>query len=410
MKADVQHAHRHSAKTILCAAQPIYGHTIPTVAVGEELARAGHRVVFVGFEDNRGMIEASGLESIILEPVDDFADRISRHLEVIASVKPDATLCDWLIPFHIAASRSDVQCTATILRAEQFVGYEVLNPDLPDKFQWGSVEYVRWFNTVLEQFGIAPVSDWRESMVADIILVPSLPELDVIPNTGAIYSNSRIEYTGPLLRDDAPNLSPGQGRWIEEQSKRGKMIVVVTLGTTAEAREVALYEYVARAIGFLGACAVYVIPHNEVRREVSRNIRGQTDIQIVGDSDLRFLMGKADAAIHHGGHATALICLLSGTPAVTLPSIEVDREDCALRLERLLVSRRLPVESTPRDLAALVEFVVSDDAMLSKTKDLAKRSADFVASHSVDHAARCILEGLAVDCGEFQTSSQAKVV
>ncbi len=379
-------------RRVLCGAQPIPGHTIPVLRLAKHLHETGHTVRFVSFEENAPLIETHGIGTVRIEYSEDFATMIRRCAEIVERFEPDITICDWLMAFQVAARIKNVACTTSILRAEQFVGYEVINSHLPNKFHFGSLEYLSWFNGVIGTFGLPAVRDYREMLAGDLILIPSIPQLDAVPRDTGVYRNARIEYVGPLLLAGGGGIPGDLDAWMADKRRTRTPVILVTLGTVYDDADYEIYRCVSRILSNARCAALCVIPHDGMCSRLASETDGDAYIRCLRFTNLPLLMRQSDLVIHHCGHGTALLCLLSGVPSITMPSFEVDREDNAVRLERVGVSRRFNGDASSDNLERLVRDVLRDDRMKERSRYFARIVRESMEREGVEHAVLCMDE------------------
>jgi UDP:flavonoid glycosyltransferase YjiC (YdhE family) len=277
--------------------------------------------------------------------------------KVFEAVQPDVTICDWNKPMWLALQAWRPPCTVSILRCEVLLGYQRRNMFFMNKFPFENPYAVSWTNDCLIRVGLSPVSDWRNLCKADIIVVPSVPQLDPLP-VGAeeTYRESVFVYTGPLLLSAGADIPEALGEWIASCRQRGTPVVLVTLGTAWGSK---IYRVLAEHF-------IMVVPDEKERRDLEQG--NGPRFQAVGVIDLRRVIERVDLVVHHCGHGTVHSVLLGGKPSLTLPSGEYDREDLALRLEDLCCGRHLGHDFfrngfDPHAFAAVANTVLTDSGI-----------------------------------------------
>jgi UDP:flavonoid glycosyltransferase YjiC (YdhE family) len=353
---------------VVCAAQPVLGHAIPVSILAEALKAAGHDVHMVVHDDPvRRFYLRRGLRQQLR------ARRGAAHdpdamLSLLREVQPDVVVCDWRKDLWLATQVMRPRCTVSILRCEQFIGYRRLSTHLPNKFP-GHWPGTSW----LERHGLRRLRRVRELYRADVMVVPSLPELDPPPpHLHLHYPRSRFVYTGPLTIDAEGPLPAPVTRWLAARRRERRRVLLVTLGTAVGAP---LHRRFAAHLQRHSLATLMTVPDERLRAELAAH--SSEDLLLVGFSPLLSLMRTADVIMHHGGHATSLLAALSGRPTLTVPTFEYDREDMAIRLERLGCNARLSARSFAAglDLEGLIGSLVEDRRMARSAALLARRAA-----------------------------------
>ncbi|MGZ8981892.1 MAG: glycosyltransferase [Burkholderiaceae bacterium] len=355
---------------------------IPLAAVARALAEQGHEVQMVaGTTQEDAFFRRHGLRSL-RGPVRHAPDQM---VQIIKSFSPDITVCDWRDDFWLATRVRVPRCTVSIVRCEQFLGYRRRATQLTQKFPASATRESDW----LSRQGARRIRSLRELLRADVMVVPSIPDLDPPPQRLADrYAGSRFVYTGPLsVGADGPLPAPLQ-RWIDKQARP---LLLVTLGTAWGDH---LWEPLGRHLRERGIAALLNIPREETRRRLA-HLAG-SHVRIVGFSPLLTLMRASDVVMHHCGHATALLALLAGKPAITVPTGDYDREDNAIRLEALGCSRRLRPQELARgiDIGAVVQHMHHSASIRRATRVMQQR----VQRQMAEHGAQAALDAISERC------------
>jgi UDP:flavonoid glycosyltransferase YjiC (YdhE family) len=386
-----------SGKRVLCAANPIPGHAVPTAALGLEFQRAGNEVVMVTHHGKPAdLYRRVGLACIDLRPASR-RETLAMMLDLFADFDPDITVCDWRLDLWLAQQTFAPRCRVSVLRCEQFIGYVRRSPFLPDKFGLGKpLPETAEANTVLRFLNQRGLSDLRTLYRTEAIVVPSLPQLDPPPSSRD-YPDSEIVYTGPLFVDCFDPPPPSLGIWSAEQRRQGRAVVLVTTGTAWGSQ---FLESLARSMDRAGFSCVMAIADEQARRTVQGH--GHPHLLIVDGARLQDLAAASDAVIHHCGHGTLQAVILAGKPSITIPSFEYDREDNALRIEELgcgvhlsdaVYRRGLDIEQ----LNAAVDRVLGDGRIAAATAAMSRTMAEFVAERGAGHLLRVLERKKLVD-------------
>lgn len=364
-------------KKILAAAKNEYGHTIPALRLATELQRLGNEVkmLALGHQFN-GLIERYGVVPEVL-PTSQSLKRILKMKSIVNDLKPDITINDWCLDFWFALKNKNQQrsrflsrfakkdwqpkCRVSILRCECLPGYARRNFLMADKL---GLEMPYYVNNVLRSMKIEPVADGREIANADVIVLPSIPAIDPIPeNVANVYPNAHFVYTGPLLLPIEAPVSPRLEDWLLARRNEGIPIVLITLGSIWGS---SIYRKLATCFEESDLAVVMIVPNKDEKDFLEQ--KNGPRFHATGIVDLLALTRQVDVVIHHCGHATLQTVLLAGKPALTLPSGEYDREDNAFRLEDLNCVRHLSNNFfkkglQPKEIQNAVKQVLHDSTM-----------------------------------------------
>jgi len=382
-----------SGKKILCASAPIYGHAVPILTLGRELQNAGNQVQMASYNDTTRDLFARyqmNATSLTVKPLDPLQNMLAAR-RLLEEHQPDVTICDWSKDLWLALQTWRPACRVSVLRPEILFGYQRRNLFLSDKFPFEIVGLVDWLNDCLAQAGVERIADWRDLCRADIIVVPSIPELDPLP-PGAqdIYPESTFVYTGPLLLPIGSPISDSLLEWIASRRQEGTPTILVTLGTAWGAR---MYEPLADCLERTDCAVIMLTPDEHLRRCMEQ--RNGAKFQAVGLTDLRDLAERVDLVVHHCGHGTLQTVLLVGKPSLTLPSGEYDREDNALRLEDLGCGRHLGHDFFRKGLdshalSAAVKSLLGDNCVRDNVSAMAKTISDYVRNRGPAELGRAL--------------------
>jgi UDP:flavonoid glycosyltransferase YjiC (YdhE family) len=306
-------------------------------------------------------------------------------LETLAHSRPDITICDWRHDFWLARRLVPPRCSVSIVRCQQLFGYRRLSTHLPDKFAANPARLSPW----LVEKGLRPLRTLRELYLDDVVVVPSIPELDPPSIHPSRYDECRVVYPGPLSFFDHSTPSREVRAWITRQRIDGRKILLVTLGTVWGD------EYLEEFASYFGAqtfATLMVVMHPEIRRRL--NARGHRHLLAIDFSPLLPLMRAVDIVMHHAGQATSLTTLLARKPALILPSGHCDREDTAIRLERLACGRRLSERSLRRgvDIVPLMREMLESVPVRRATARMAARIGAHLRSVGVGAVLNAIAE------------------
>ena len=365
-----------AGRRVLCAAQPIPGHTVPVSVLAEAFRAQGADVRMLCYSEGAAKsFEERGLPYAAVAEGGDLRTLLAQTGAILDGFAPDITVCDWRIDFWLALRGHPPPCTVSILRCEQFLGYERTNRGLPEKFHHTDEDWLAELNGLLSPWGGRPLVDLRELFVADIIAVPSIPQMDPPPAVDELrYSQSKIVYTGPLFHDEHASMEePEVASWISRMRRERRPIVAVTTGTSWGSH---VYAQLAHCCKDAEWATAMVVPDRSLLDSLRESATER--LMLVGYTALLPLFRSCDLVLHHCGHATCLIALLAGKPALVLPSGEYDREDNAVRLECLSCGLRIGPEV---GLSEAIEQMTHDPHVRGRTESVSRLVRRQMASH-----------------------------
>jgi UDP:flavonoid glycosyltransferase YjiC (YdhE family) len=364
-----------TGKRVLCGAEPDYGHTLPALALAIDFRKMGNQLkaISVGERMNH-VFEEYGVETAPTARKGPGGPDFGM-VPILQDYKPDITICDASIPLWWAVLVQRPKCRISILRCEFLLGYRRRNLFAFDKFPFADVGPI---NRVFQQLGMKAIRDRREFCRAEIVAIPSVPEIDPLPEGyQEIYPDTSFVYTGPLLLKSGSPLSNSLRDWLSARRQNGVPILLITLGTAWGS---GIYTMLADSLMGNDWAIIMVVPEEEERRSLQE--RNGPWLQVVGFTDLMELTELVDVVMHHCGHATLQTAVLAGKPSLTLPSGHYDREDNALRLEDLGCGRYLGHDFfrrglNPAAISAEVKSILLDSAIHASVRGMSGVLRDF---------------------------------
>lgn len=359
-------------QNIVCVAAPGgYGHLIPILNIS--LYFSVHNNVYLLCFKKIEMV-LKNINLIYIEECETY--EIDTYINILDQIKPSIVIDDWLPAFKIASYYNKIKCKVSILRCEQFIGYKIINYQSSKRFLSTNVAEI---NETLEQYNLPKVHDFRELLVGDITLVPSIPEIDPLPiNIVKTYGNKIIEHIGPLVDTTFvfnkydKTIKKDVEKWIELHKLKHTVIVCITFGSVLWYN----FDTLTRIIQELDDDNIAIIV-SVINREQKVNIEkvstNKKRLKVLIFPDMFHLFLNSDIVIHHCGHGTALMSILANVKQITIPSGEFDRDDNAVRLERLGVSRRFASCNYSFNIKDLVMNVKDDNSMKTNLAQLSKR-------------------------------------
>ncbi len=368
-----------SGRRILCSAHSGDGHSIPVLNLACKL-RGPNQLVMISRSERTSRLAASHNIPCIsrIIPTGVAYDPFSE-LPFLQSNDPDITIVDYDLVMWILFRVWRPLCTVSILRSELLLQYQRRNIFLPDKFGFFDGTATRKYNAILRQHECPPVSDARELFLGDIVIIPSIPELEPLSEaTKECYPNTEFVYTGPLFMPAEFTMSESLNVWLADARQSGAPIAMITLGTIWGAD---IYEELLDCFKGSEFAVVVVIPQENIRSSLS--IRNNPSLHVTGFVDVATLANNVDIIIHHCGHGTLQTAIMAGKPSLTLPSGEYDREDNALRMQDLGCGRHLGHDFFRRGLrlsriAKIASQLIRNHVIHNRLSQLSSIMIDYV--------------------------------
>lgn len=374
---------------VLIAASGSYGDVFPFVAIGRELKRRGHDVVFFASAYFTSLIESAGLAAVPLGTVEDY-ETVVRHPDAFHPTRgmrlifqanlehlPRAfrAMESRVVPGETVAIGSTLAFATQLLREKHGVpaAFVHLAPSifrsvhrppcvgerpLPAWLPPFAIRAVFWIadrflvdplfrelNRFRGELGLDPVErvfhHWIHEVQAVIALFPpwfAPPQPDWPKN---------VHVTGFPLFDGVDPLPPEAEAFLDS----GEPPVIFTAGTAA-ANERAFFEESVAASRLGGLRAILL---TKFREQVPADL--PAGVRHFDFLPFSRILPRARALVHHGGIGTSSQALAAGIPQLVRPRA-FDQFDNAARLEELgcgrtLLPRRYRAEAIVRALEEL---------------------------------------------------------
>jgi UDP:flavonoid glycosyltransferase YjiC (YdhE family) len=236
---------------------------------------------------------------------------------LLRSTKPLQVVHDSRLPTMIAAAESNISY-ASICQEVQLPGFAF--PGLGTSPVW--TRPVQTVNARLQRSGLAGINgDMRELYIRDRILVPSVPEIDSIPE--ALAAND-IVYVGPL-RGRVATTDQSRVSSAQDEITERRIFFYRTVGPGTD------YRGFVDAFGDM-ASRIYIATGNpEITAYLREALRGHS-FNIATFVDVDELAPHLGAGVIHGGHGVSLTFISAGVPVVILPGSHPERAQNGRRL------------------------------------------------------------------------------
>jgi UDP:flavonoid glycosyltransferase YjiC (YdhE family) len=295
---------------------------------------------------------------------------VAAYLEVIREVRP-AAVVDFWNPFAVIAARAAGISVISVLQADAhpagrgFIWWKDPPAGLPDP--------VPVLNRVMARRGLEPIGKFEQLSLGDLTLVVGGPETDPLP------PEARPVYIGPVLWEQPGRHLPD---WLARRNGEPPLIWVYSGnpryfgGIFSPFDSIVVIRAAAAALGEEDVRVVLTTGHHVLPREVRplpANFRHEPFLPGLA------MARRSDLLIHHGGYGSCQTGLVTGTPAVILPTYS-ERESNARRVAALGAGEWVGVEHRSgkksvdvRELRAAVRRVLADPAYAERAKRAGER-------------------------------------
>jgi hypothetical protein len=216
-------------------------------------------------------------------------------------------------------------------------------------------------------------------------LIPGIRSIEKLPED--IENKKSFFYTGPLLVEDNPSLKLQQEVKQFFASNKSRKKVFITTGLVDRDNVDVMIIYLLQK----GYAVIST-------RKVSCAAQFNSQFLSNGFISLNFVCSEVDLVIHQCGSGTYHYPLLHEKPAITIGTQCYDREDVALRLEELHLSKHVP---SPKDdehymdvfanhLGAFENGDLCDHAQIKKMKsEIYNTMLEFDMEKVIDYTLSC---------------------
>jgi MGT family glycosyltransferase len=288
--------------------------------------------------------------------------------DVVAELRPELTVVDCMLPAGIAACESTGTPTASLVhfpyglaRTQMLRGSGAWTTDRAQ------------LNITRRGLGLEPATDDLAAWESAGLLLVTVPKwFDLATDFPA-----NVVHAGPLGVTRPPQ---------EASTADRRPLVLLSFSTTVMQGQVALIQRVCNAIAGQAVDAVVTLGP-AVSAEA---IRAPRNIETIPYADHDQLLPHTNAMITHGGLGTTLRALAHGIPLLLLP-LGRDQQFNARRVVELGAGIRLPVESSPDEIASALLELLAQPSFRKGAED----AAAAIARDKPDETAAAALSGLA---------------
>jgi UDP:flavonoid glycosyltransferase YjiC (YdhE family) len=341
------------------------GHAFPMLALGAELARRGHTVMYETWQHWAADIEAAGMQFVAapeypvfptlerpLQPYEVVFRAAQQTRERVAHFSPDVVVHDILTLAPALAGELEGVPVATLVPhlypvAEPGFPPYAVGARLPEtavgRWLWralarrleGGLRLGRdQLNETRRRLGLAPISRLHGGLSTDLCLVATFPQLEY-PRP---WQDS-VHVVGPMFWEPTTTgvrLPTGEGP-----------LVLIAPSTAQDPRQRMLHAALAGLAnvslpaGADGSPRRLQVLASTNRRPLSRPVRCGPATTLVNWLSYRDTMPRADLVVCHAGHGTLVRALAAGTPVLAIPHVG-DMGENAARVDWAGAGLRLP--------------------------------------------------------------------
>ncbi len=295
--------------------------------LGAALARSRPGPAYLFFSDLNFQAVRDGFHTTQI-----VRQQVEWELGVVDRFRPDVLIGDvWLLTSIVG--RIAALPVVQIIRSAAHPAHPRLVwwRDLPSQLCSPDVGPV--FNPALEQWGLRPIRRAEDLLDGDLLLVPSVPELDPLPP-----DVERTHYVGPLVR----SVQGGERvpDWLEALPRDRPVLYVTVGGGSDSVRGLDLMPFWQAVFAGTG----WEVVISTGGRPVPRRWRRVGNLRAFSWLPGAAMIARSDGVVFHGGYGTMMETVRSGVPSVVLP-FHTEQEGNGRRLQQRGVARVL----APRD-------------------------------------------------------------
>jgi len=314
-----------------------YGHIGRCLALAHTWKQQGGEAIFAINGPHTRRVKESGYKSYLLKTprmgkpsritpayvrFDDMAYQIVRDgfdhpwvvkrtlkeaQQIVEEIKPDILIGDgwpltWLVGLQTRLPVVQIVKSIAKPRPEKLVWWE----PIPERSTAPDPRPV--FNPIFEQLGFNPIVRAEDLLEGDLLLIPSIPELDPLTDT-----TPNTHYVGAIIPQSNITQSPV---WIA-QLDQSKPVVYVTVGGAAGHDGAGdFFRIMAEGLGKVEAQVIVstggkIDPANIPY--ASPNIRWESWVPT------SIMLEYSDLVIFHGGYGTRMQVVEQGLPSIIIP-------------------------------------------------------------------------------------------
>ena len=251
--------------------------------------------------------------------------KLSHYLEIVSRLRPDIIIADTNLLAMILAKPAGIPIVQIVRYAS--------HPDTAKLIWWKNGEpemtppnSAMLFNPLLAQRGLPPINTATELLHGDQYIVPSLPEIEPVPQNNNTYHVG--ELTVPTREEKPPE-------WFAEIDRTKPLVYVTIGGGAGHVGNVLFFSTIIEA--FTGK-NIQVIVSTSNKFDASDLPKPPSNIKFFKWVPGKLMIAAADLVVFHGGYGTMMETISCGKPSIVLP-FHTEQEGNGRRLEQLGCSR-----------------------------------------------------------------------
>ena len=302
---DGQHAARVEAtgQSVLRLRRPLSATIIKRLIKLVRRHRSSPPPAFTLFSDMNFQIARDGFYSAQIVRQD-----VERELELVRRFKPDVLIGDTWPLTSIVGRRAGLPVVQIIK--------SVVHPACPRLIWWDeppsgltSPDIQPVFNPALAEWGIPPIQRAEDLLSGDLLLVPSIPELDPLPQ-----GLSSTHYVGPLTRTDPRSIESPD--WFDELDPEHPLVYVTIGGGADPVGGVRLFQVLYQALGDL---PLQVVASTSAKLKPADLPSPPANFVLKNWVPGLAMIARSDVVVFHGGYGTMMETIHCGAPSVIVP-------------------------------------------------------------------------------------------
>lgn len=345
--------------TVLFVTVDAGGNVPPAVAIGRQIAAAGHRVHFLGTERQRAALTGPGFGFDAFDAMPWWHPELPapapRAIGNLVRLSTDEAIAGRVLQVAVAERADLVVIDCMLLSALGAVaGAGLKHAVLLHTFYgfWATT----WFNGPIGRFArLRGLNARRLWSGADLELIVTDRALDPSPET----ESERRVWSG-VTENGVAQTGGGSE----------PPLVLVSLSTTWFRGQTETYQRILDALGGLPVRAIVTtgnVPD-------SARLTAPPNVQVVDFAPHAEIMPHARAVIGHGGHSTTMAALAHDLPVVVLPMHPlIDQPLIGARVAAAGAGIVLSKKAAASKIAAAVTAVLGDDAFAASAADIGRR-------------------------------------
>lgn len=247
--------------------------------------------------------------------------RVGQELAIVRRFKPDILIGDTWPLTSILGRRAGLPVVQIIK--------SIVHPACPNLVWWDepppelvSPDIQPVFNPPLAEWGLPPIQRAEDLLNGDLLLVPSIPALDPLPE-----GTPATHYVGPLTRSGARSVAPPD--WFAELHPERPLVYVTIGGGAGPVGGARLFQVFYQALGDL---PLQVVTSTSAKLKPADLPSPPANFILKSWVPGLATIARSDVVVFHGGYGTMMETIHCGVPSVIVP-FHSEQEANGRRLE-----------------------------------------------------------------------------